>query len=214
MKIIMIAASTVCGRISPVPLGSDLDRRFLEEMRDNTDASLMGSGTLRRENPQMGGVDGVREGRLRAFITYSGMIPLHGKRVFQNGPKPLVFTGKIMKDRLGHLLQDAAEVISLPDFQGVLSLEAALHELEKRGAQSVLIEGGAGLNYHALQQNVVDEVMVTITPQLSGNENEPSLADGPAGLGGPFLPLQLLSCRPAETGEIFAHYRIDRSKNK
>jgi riboflavin biosynthesis pyrimidine reductase len=55
---------------------------------------------------------------------------------------------------------------------------------------------------------VVDELMVTVTPRLSGDEHAATLVDGPAALGSPFLSLQLLSCRPQPTGEIFAHYQI------
>ena len=78
MRVIMIAATTLCGRINPAPLGSVRDRRFLEKMRDSTDASLMGSGTLRRENPEMRGTAGLSKHRLRVFITQSGDIPVDG----------------------------------------------------------------------------------------------------------------------------------------
>jgi len=208
MKVIMIAATTLCGRISPAPLGSALDRRFLEQMRDETDASLMGSGTLRHADPEMRGTGGNLQQRLRAFITFSGDIPLQEKKVFVHGPAPLVFTAQERHDDLLVRLADKAEVVSIPAGSGGLSIAAAIAELERRGARSVLIEGGASLNYSALKQRVVDELMVTLTPKLSGDEQAASLVDGPAALGSPFLSLALLSCRPQPTGEIFAHYQI------
>ncbi|MBU0965492.1 MAG: RibD family protein [Proteobacteria bacterium] len=208
MKVIMIAATTLCGRISPAPLGSELDRRFLERMRDETDASLMGSGTLRHADPEMRGTGGNLQQRLRAFITFSGDIPLQGKKVFASGPAPLVFAALERRQDLMRRLVGRAEVIALPAGLGGLSLAAAIAELERRGARSVLIEGGASFNYSALQQRVVDELMVTVTPKLSGDAQAASLVDGPAALGSPLLSLELISCLPQPSGEIFVHYQV------
>lgn len=208
MKVIMIAATTLCGRISPAPLGSELDRRLLERMRDETDASLLGSATLRYGDPQMLGTGGMAGQRLRAFITASGDIPVEGKKVFARGPAPLIFTDPERRQELMRRLAGRAEVIVLPPGPGGLSVAAAISEFERRGARTVLIEGGAILNYSALRQRVVDEVMVTLTPKLSGDEHAASLADGPAALGSPLLALTLLSCLPQPTGEIFVHYQV------
>ena len=73
----------------------------------------------------------------------------------------------------------------------------------------MLIEGGGQRNFAALQQGVVDEVMVTITPQISGNNQVPSLASGlfPPETAPPF-PLHLLQCTATENGEIFTHYKV------
>jgi len=208
VKVIIIAAITLCGRISPAPLGSELDRRFLEQMRDETDASLMGSGTLRHADPEMRGTGGILPQRLRAFITCSGDIPVQGKKVFARGPAPLVFTAKQRHDDLLARLAGRAEVVALPAGPGGLSLAAAIAELERRGARSLLIEGGAILNYSALRQRVVDELLVTLTPKLSGDKQAASLADGPAALGSPLPALALISCRPQPSGEIFVHYQV------
>lgn len=209
MKVIMIAATTLCGRISPAPLGSDLDRKLLESMRDRTDASLMGSGTLRKENPEMRGTGGISTSRLRSFITRNGDIPVQGKKIFQQGPAPLFFTAQGKKEKLAKKLNGIAKVVALPEGPGGLSVAAAIAALQEHSAQSVLIEGGAVLNYHALQEKVVDEIMLTITPQISGHKNAESLADGPQVLGRPFLNLEMLSVDVQSNGEIFAHYKVN-----
>ncbi|MCJ7616538.1 MAG: dihydrofolate reductase family protein, partial [Desulfobacterales bacterium] len=83
-----------------------------------------------------------------------------------------------------------------------------LRELEKRGASSVLVEGGGKLNYSSIAEGVVDEIVVTITPIISGNTRAASLADGPVDSRLPFIILELLSCRVGNSGEIFARYKI------
>jgi 2,5-diamino-6-(ribosylamino)-4(3H)-pyrimidinone 5'-phosphate reductase len=209
MKVFLICITTACGRIGPGNVGSLKDRRHLERMRMTTDASLLGAGTLREGDPEMRGVGGIiPENRIRAIITMSGEIPIEGQRLFQLGPPPVVFTSKGQAWSLGQALCHKARVVSLPEGTHGLSISAAISEMGRMGARTVLIEGGAMLNYSALSEGVVDEIYLTIAPKLSGEEGVASLADGPGRLGEPFLPLELLECRPASTGEIFLRYRV------
>ena len=84
---------------------------------------------------------------------------------------------------------------------------AAIAELASLGARSVLLEGGGRLNYAALKEKVVDELLITLVPSLSGDTDATSLVAGNGPLGSPFLPLTLVSAEPVSTGEIFLHYR-------
>ncbi len=214
MKITIIAASTICGRIGPGLTGSPVDRGFLEKMRAATDASLLGAETLRQGDPEMRGPGGhLLSQRIRGFITRSGDIPVAGRKIFQQGPPPLIFTGEAaaagLRDRLGTL----AQVVALPaDSVGGLSLAAAFAHLAELGAASVLVEGGGRLNYACLRQGVVDEILLTLTPKLSGDQEAASLCGGPGPLGDPFLSLALVSCEAAETGEVFLKYRVRKEE--
>ena len=213
MKVILVGATTICGRISPVGYGSLLDRRRLEEIRDKTHASIMGANTLRLENPEMRGTNGtLPPDRIRSIISQSGSIPIEGKKLFNHGPKPLVFTSKENIFAVQGKLKKKAQVVSLPEGPYGLSLQAAIDFLTEKGVESLLIEGGAQLNYSALAQGLVDEILLTIMPFISGEHNGPSFADGPKYLGDPFLEFELLSCEPVSTGELFLHYRTKRSE--
>ena len=208
MKVILVGATTICGRISPSGHGSLLDRRRLEEVRDKTQASIMGANTLRMENPEMRGTNGILPpGRIRSIISQSGSIPLEGKKLFNQGPKPVVFTAEEKISAVQGKLTGKAQVISLPDGQHGLSLQAAKDFFVARGVESLLIEGGSLLNYSALAQGLVDEILLTIIPFISGKHHSPSFADGPQYLGDPFLGFVLLSSEAVSTGELFLHYR-------
>jgi 2,5-diamino-6-(ribosylamino)-4(3H)-pyrimidinone 5'-phosphate reductase len=214
VKVILICASTICGRISPAGLAGFADRRLLEEMRDRTGASLIGAGTLRESDPEMRGAGGLlAEDRIRAVITASGNIPFRNRKLFQVGPPPLILTGAATTAMLQDELGTRARVRTLPAGAGGLSIRAALETLQDMGADSVLIEGGAGLNYAALKAGVVDEISLTIAPRISGDRTAPSMADGPGPLGNPFLELALLSCQQVESGEIFLRYRVHPGKD-
>ncbi|MEW6501250.1 MAG: dihydrofolate reductase family protein, partial [Thermodesulfobacteriota bacterium] len=114
---------------------------------------------------------------------------------------------------LGRRLGERAEVIALPTVGQELSLHQLLAELAARGARSLLIEGGGRLNYAALRQGVVDELLVTVTPKLSGRMGAATLADGPVPLGAPFLDLTLLACEQAESGELFCRYQVNPARS-
>ncbi len=218
MKVFLICITTACGRITPGNIGSPKDRRHLEDMRMTTDASLLGAGTLREGDPEMRGTGGIiPKNRIRAVITMSGRIPVEGRRLFQMGPPPVVFTSSDHVPSLGKTLGHKARVVSLPEGIHGLSVGAAISDLGRMGARTVLIEGGAMLNYAALSEGVVDEIYLTIAPKLSGEEGAASLADGPRHLGEPFFSLKLLECHTAATGEVFLRYKVGQAgkwKNK
>jgi riboflavin biosynthesis pyrimidine reductase len=218
VKVFLICITTACGRMTPGNIGSPKDRRHLEAIRMMTDASLLGAGTLREGDPEMRGDGGIiPNNRIRAVITMSGKIPVKGRRLFQMGPPPVVFTSRDQAPSLGEVLGHRARVVSLPEGIHGLSISAAILEMGRMGAKTVLIEGGAILNYAALSEGVVDEIYHTIAPKLSGEAGAASLADGPRHLGEPFLSLKLLECHTAETGEVFLRYKVGQAgkwKNK
>ena len=108
-------------------------------------------------------------------------------------------------------MRNVAAPIRLAPGPQELSVASALEKLAALGAESVLIEGGGRLNYAALAEGVVDEIYLTIMPSVLGEKKAASLADGPESLGQPFLPLEMLSCEPVSSGEVFLHYRVKRA---
>ncbi len=213
-RVIIISATTLCGRLGKGFKGSPVDRRFLEEMRDNTDASLIGAGTLRENQVRFCGTDGKpAKDRIRAIISWSGEFPVEEREIFFHGPAPIVFTSARRSIELQSSLQGKATVKDLPEVDpGVLDLSAAIEHISNLGAKTLLIEGGASLNYHALAQRVATEIMVTICPFIHGEKGVQSLAEGPTALGNPALNLTLLNSRTSiESGEVFLHYSINYS---
>ena len=214
MHVAIICIATLDGRIAPPGFGSEADRCFLEEQRHQSDGSLLGAASLRKGNPLMRGPAGQPlPGRVRAFVSASGNIP--GDRdIFTEKPVPLIFTSREQRAALRQRLGQRAEIhtIGTQPEAGGLDLQAIIPILEKRGVQRLLIEGGGRLNYAALQSGIVDEVLLTLAPRISGLAASPSLADGPLLLGEPFIKLTLTSCRQADTGELFLRYRLKNQK--
>ena len=131
MKVVLIAATTVCGRISPATMGSTKDRRFLESMRSDTDASLIGAGTLRQSDPEMRCIDGlIPENRIRAIVSDSGDIPIVGKKIFSNGPQPFVFTNLKKVNALEERLSGRAKIFGVKKKGEHLDVQDLIKKLE------------------------------------------------------------------------------------
>lgn len=211
MKVILVAAVTICGRLSTGGQASTPDRHRLEDLRDKTQASIMGANTLRLDNPEMRGINrSFPPDRIRAIISQSGSVPTAGKKLFAHGPRPVVFTSRENTPVLREKLLTKAEVVPLPAGLYGLSIQAALDYLAAEGADSVLIEGGGRLNYSVLAQGLVDEIFLTIKPFVSGDSTSSTFADGPYPLCHPFLTLEMQEYELAPNGEIFLQYRIKK----
>ncbi|MEZ0329732.1 MAG: RibD family protein [Dissulfuribacterales bacterium] len=211
MKVYIIAAATVCGKIGPDLISTPSDRRHLETWRERTDASLMGAETLRNGEPEMRGLQGrLSPTRMRCIITQRGEIPVQ-RRLFNSAPAPLVFTSKAHAPLLANRLKSRAKVLPLPpyDHGPSLSLAEALQILKTRGASSLLIEGGGRLNYEALRQKIVDELILTMLPQIDGSNTSTKLFAGPAPLN---IQLKLIEMQPGEDQEFFVRYEIKYGK--
>lgn len=216
-KATMIAASTICGRISPVGFASIKDRRLLESMRDQTDASIMGAGTLRDADPEMRCTGGrLPENRIRAFVSASGKIPHENRKIFLNGPKPVIFVPFDMSAELEKVFEGKALIKGVSRSSPVLgsgsesgiSITEVFRELSEMGAEKILVEGGGGFNYSCLKEGLIDEILLTIAPFISGDRSASTVAESKEKISS-FVRLELIECsHSTETGEIFTRYRI------
>jgi len=209
MKVAMIAACSLDGKITPGPVGSVEDRRFLEEMRLETDASIIGAGTLRSDDPEMLGPNGqMLDNRMRAIISSTGNISFNGKRLFEHGPVPIIFSAGNRTESLKKLFSEKAEVVGLPLTQNGLCIRSAIDYFEQRGVSTLLIEGGGGLNYSCLAQGIVDELIVTIAPSVNGGDENICLFEQNNLPELPEVKLNLVSCIHNKIGEIFLRYSV------
>jgi riboflavin biosynthesis pyrimidine reductase len=68
------------------------------------------------------------------------------------------------------------EVVRLPD----PTPAAALADLRGRGVRALLCEGGPTLNRALLDGGLADELFLTLSPLLTGDDAEPAIVAGPA----------------------------------
>jgi len=166
-------------------LGDDGDRAIFHGLREHVDAVLVGTATLRAE--RYGRVLGKPERRRRrverglgpepllATVTRSGEIPTDIP-VFAEPEARVVIFSSAAPDVTGCGAQ--VEVVSLDPAQ--LTLTTVVRHLRNlHGVRTLLCEGGPTLFGALLQEDLVDDLFVTLAPKLAGGGQGPTIASGP-----------------------------------
>ncbi|GGR20050.1 diaminohydroxyphosphoribosylaminopyrimidine deaminase/5-amino-6-(5-phosphoribosylamino)uracil reductase [Streptomyces netropsis] len=146
-------------------------RADVHRLRAEADAVVVGSGTLRADDPHLAvrGVDGASQPLRVVVDTHATIRPT--ARVLDAAAPTLVAVAEDADTR--HLA--GALTVRLPRAEAGLDIPALLAELYAREVRSVLLEGGATLAGAFLAAGVVDRVVGYLAPALLGA--------GPAVLG-------------------------------
>ena len=216
-------AMTVDGKIttrnfSPVDFTSREDKAHLMRQRSLGDAVLIGHTTLERDNVRLGLPQSeLREARikrgqtpypLRVIVSNEGKIDSR-LNIFQTDISPvIIFSTTRMPRKFRSALMEKA-TLHLSKSRHV-DLAAMLQTLRKEyQVRTIACEGGATLFRSLLEQNLVDQLSLTLAPYLFGGANAPTLT----GLSKEFLP-KSVPCRLIDMrvigDECFLRYRIMR----
>jgi diaminohydroxyphosphoribosylaminopyrimidine deaminase / 5-amino-6-(5-phosphoribosylamino)uracil reductase len=168
-------------------LGSAEEERYVRELRTNHDAVMVGSGTVRTDDPLLT----VRppHDRLRPFVRVvaCGETAISPRsRVFTPVPgyaPTIVLAPAGLRDRFAELAEVAELLLVGKKDCAVLDLGEAMKALRARGLVSVLCEGGPRLGASLLAANVVDRVYWAIAPRFLSAANAVPVLSG-AGLRG------------------------------
>ncbi len=219
-KVVVNMAVSVDGRITTrererVSLGSERDRRLMDELRVRADAVVIGAGTVRHDGHPMI----IRYEDLRAHRTKRGQpahpvnvvlsraldLPAHSRFFASDETRRIIFTTKSAPVARVRRFSRVAEVIVLPGKS--LSPKRVLSALARRGLHRVLLEGGGEVHFAFAKAGLVGEIYVTVTPRLIGGKNAPSLLDGEGFLWKDHTHLRLVSAKRVGE-EVFLHYRV------
>ena len=166
-------------------LGDDGDRAMFHTLREQVDAVLAGTNTLRAE--RYGRIMVDPEGRARraakglapeplaCVVTRSGDVPTEIPLLQEPEARVIVFSASEV-DLSGAAAQ--VEVVRVdPD---ELTLTTVLRRLRtERGVRSLLCEGGPTLFGALTRECAIDELFLTIAPKLTGGGRGPAISSGP-----------------------------------
>ena len=166
-------------------LGDDGDRAMFHGLREQADAVLAGTGTLRTERyGRMLGKAERRERRvqrgaspepLACTVSRSGDVPIDIPLFAEPEARVVIFCAA-ESDTSGCMAQ--VEVVRLDP--GELTLTTVLRRLySDHGVRLLLCEGGPTLFGALLQESVVDELFLTLAPKLTGGGSGPTITSGP-----------------------------------
>jgi len=219
------AAMTLDGKIAPPPgesrnptalgaggsgsgyITSEVARAHVQELRHQHDAILVGVGTVIADDPLLTDRSGRPRRRplLRVILDSHLRLPL-ASRVVKTAQDDLLVLCSFAEEKKRKLLQQRGvwvEQIPQPTVEGHPDLTAVVKHLGKREITSLMIEGGAMVNWAALSSGIVDKIFFYYAPKiLAGTGAVPfSVGAGFAHLG---EAAQVKSIRLHRFGEDFA----------
>lgn len=163
-------------------ISGEASRRRVHELRDTHDAIMVGTGTLRRDNPRLtcridGGRDPVRvvlDARLTAPLDSNVFDPQ------LSDEKTIVVVGQgAPAEPSEALVERGVELLEVPvGASGRLDLRATMRGLAERELLSVFVEGGSHLLGGLFDARLVDRVYAFVAPKIVGGETAPSAVAG------------------------------------
>ena len=162
---------------APMPLSDELDLRRVHQLRAESDAILVGVGTILADDPALKVKEDyapVPPNRklLRVVLDPKARTPPNARVVDGSAPT-LVLTGPGVRGRW----PKAEQAPAATDVQGRLDLASVLDRLAEEGVERLMVEGGAQVLRSFLQASFVERWTIYMAPVLIGGQG-PSIFDG------------------------------------
>ena len=174
-------ALTLDGQIALRPghstsISSAPSREDVQRLRHEADALLTGIGTILVDDPLL--TDRTRQARrrplLRVVVDSRLRLPLKSRVVRSAKHDVIVFTSRSPDSAKARALARAGvEVFRVHTKRGRVDLHAVMHELGRREVLNVLLEAGAELNGAAIEQGIVDKMILFYAPRIMGTGGVP-----------------------------------------
>ena len=159
----------------------DLDR--VKELRASCDAILVGAGTIRKDNSALITRDEkyiqIRrnlnkcQDPIKVTLTRTGDISLNSDFVKLGNCKKIVYaTSALPKER--ELSLSAAITLKRFDVEN-LTARPIITDLKNEGVKKLIVEGGRQILTMFFQENIVDELRLSIAPFFVGQTDAPRL---------------------------------------
>ena len=162
-------------------ISSEESRCRASELRRQSDAVMVGIGTVLADDPRLTARDEAGKNLprqpLRVIVEGAAALPPTAQLLREPGAV-LVATPKKAVDRAAALGTPGAEVAQLPAGDGSVDLEALMQTLGQRGVTSLLVEGGGVLLGSLFDLGLVDKVAAFVSPVILGGRDAPSPVAG------------------------------------
>jgi 2,5-diamino-6-(ribosylamino)-4(3H)-pyrimidinone 5'-phosphate reductase len=191
MHVFVNAAMSADGKLSTrrreqVRISGPDDFARVDRLRADADAILVGVGTVLADDPHLTVDDpSLRAARTdrgdpanpaRVVVDSSGRTPVDARILDTEATTYVVVSSAAADARRTALAGAGAEVVVAGDDR--VALADALRELEARGVETLMIEGGGEIIHSLFAAGLVDELSVYVGSVIVGGRDAPTLADG------------------------------------
>ena len=180
--ILLSAAMTLDGKIGQknkkIVLSSKSDKIRVHKLRSKFDAILVGKNTLEQDDPLLTVRHVKGKNPIRIILDSRGMIKNSSKiiKTSKNVPTIIVTSRLISKTNLNRLKNLPLDVIVCGKNQ--VDITKLVPILCKKGIKKILLEGGGTLNLSFLKNNLIDELIITVSPFVLGSKESVNLFEG------------------------------------
>ena len=182
--IVLKAAMSLDGKIATKTgeskwISSEESRLQVHNLRNKLSGIMVGVNTVIEDNPELtsrieGGNDPIR-----IIVDSTLRIPIDSN-VLQNKDNKTIIatTSKANNKKMQEILNKGVRVLTVNENNGKVDLSELITKLGQLNIDSILLEGGATLNYSALEEGIVDKVMMYISPKIIGGEKSKTPVGG------------------------------------
>ena len=178
--VLLKAGMTLDGKLATVAresqwITSEAAREASLALREEYDAILVGSGTVKADNPRLTRRLGLAGGILpwtRVVLDGDGEVPPHAQ-ILTGSDRTILFTSQ--PERF-----DAAPNLEIVPIDGRPDLDHVLGELYARGIRSLIVEGGAVVHSEFIRRGLWQKMILFVAPMIVGGGDAPSIFTGEA----------------------------------
>lgn len=157
---------------------SEKARHFSHHLRATNDAIMVGSNTVKKDNPMLDcRISGLEEYSPKRVIVVGNINFDEELKIFQTAKNiPTIILTYEQDYDFTNLKNLGVEVIFCQKINDQIDLKNALQKLYESGINSLLVEGGQNLATQLLKENVIDELIWIRNRKIIGD-------DGISGIG-------------------------------
>jgi diaminohydroxyphosphoribosylaminopyrimidine deaminase/5-amino-6-(5-phosphoribosylamino)uracil reductase len=180
-----LAAAATMGAGGPTGgwITSDEARAHVQQLRHQHDAILVGVGTVIADNPLLTDRTGLPRRRplLRVIMDSHLRLPLQSRVAQTAHDDVIVFCSLAEENKKQQLLEHGIQVeqVASAEVEGKPDFDVICRKLAEREITSVMIEGGALVNWTALASGAADKVFFYYAPKILAGSGSVPFAAGP-----------------------------------
>jgi 2,5-diamino-6-(ribosylamino)-4(3H)-pyrimidinone 5'-phosphate reductase len=214
--VLVNVAMSADGKISTrerrqVRISGALDRARVDRMKAESDAVMVGIGTVLTDNPSLTLKSpdlrrqrverGQEENPVRIVVDSLARTPPDADILHKGKGDRIIAISKQADAERVEILRSYAEMIQAGNTE--VDLQALMHALGDRGIHHLMVEGGGRLIGALFQEHLVDELSIYIGNVVIGGDASPTPADGTGFLREEeFVHLHLKEVCPLEEGVL------------
>ncbi|SHJ95966.1 diaminohydroxyphosphoribosylaminopyrimidine deaminase [Clostridium cavendishii DSM 21758] len=155
-------------------------RNEVHSLRGQLSGIMVGVNTIIKDNPKLTCRIKGYKNPIRIVVDSTLRIPVESNVIQKiNNTHTIIVTTKIANISKIELLRSlGVKVLIIKEKDRRVDLKALLLELGKLNIDSILLEGGATLNYSALEEGIVDKVQFYLSPKIIGGEKSKTPVGG------------------------------------